>query len=79
VKRPGDLVDAIETASEHLVTVHVPVESRIDWASALTTMQKVGYEGPLIVDPPPRTSTKEMLRLARAARERFEKQLCTSI
>ncbi|HMD36072.1 MAG TPA: hypothetical protein VKH42_13940 [Vicinamibacterales bacterium] len=79
VKRPGELADAIEMASEHLVTMRVPVESRIDWASALTTVQKVGYEGPLIVDPPPRTSTKEMLKLARAARERFEKQLCTFI
>jgi len=77
VKRAGDIADAIETVSEHLVTMHLPVESRIDWPSALTTVQKVGYEGPLIVDPPPRTSTREMLRLARAARERFEKQLCT--
>jgi len=77
VKR--DLVDAIEIASEHLVTMRLPVESRIDWTSALTTVQKVGYEGPMFVDPPPRTSTKEMLRLARAARERFEKQLCTFI
>ena len=79
VKRAGDLADAIETASEHLVMMRVPVESRIDWPSALTTVQKVGYEGPLIVDPPPRTSTREMLRLARTARERFEKQLCTFI
>jgi sugar phosphate isomerase/epimerase len=78
VKRPDELADAIETASEHLVTMHLPVESRIDWASALTTLQKVGYEGPLIVEPPPRTSPKDMLRLAREARERFEKQLCTS-
>jgi len=77
VKRPAELVDALETASEHLVAVHAPVESRIDWAATLTTIQKVGYEGPLIVDPPPRASTKEMLKLARAARERFEKQLCT--
>ena len=78
VKRPADLVDAIETASEHLVTLHVPVESRIDWAAALTTVQKVGYEGPMIVDPPPRTSTKEMLRLARAAREQMERCLAES-
>ena len=77
VKR--DLVDAIEIASEHLVTMRVPVESRIDWTAALTTVLKVGYEGPLVVDPPPRASTKEMLRLARAAGERFEKQLCTFI
>jgi len=79
VKRPAELPDAIEMASEHLVAMHVPVESRIDWPSALTTIQKVGYEGPLIVEPPPRTSTKDMLTLARAARERFEKQLCTFI
>ena len=77
VKRPGDLADAIETASEHLVSMHAPVESRIDWRSALTTVQKVGYEGAVIVDPPPRASSREMLRLARDARERFEKQLCT--
>ena len=79
VKRPAELPDAIEMASEHLVAMHVPVESRIDWPSALTTIQKVGYEGPLIVEPPPRTSTKDMLTLARAARERFEKHLCTFI
>jgi sugar phosphate isomerase/epimerase len=78
-QRDGSLAEAIEIASEHLVAVRVPVESRIDWASALTTVQKVGYEGPMIVEPPPRTSTKEMLRLAREARERFEKLLCTSI
>jgi len=77
VRRPGEIPDAIEMASEHLVAMHLPVESRIDWASALTTLQKVGYEGPLIVEPPARTSAKEMLRLALGARERFEKQLCT--
>jgi sugar phosphate isomerase/epimerase len=77
VRRPGDLADAIEMASEHLVAMHLPVESRIDWPSALTTLQKVGYEGPLIVDAPARTSAKDMLTLARGARERFEKQLCT--
>jgi sugar phosphate isomerase/epimerase len=77
VTRPAELADALETASEHLVAVHAPVESRIDWASALTTLQKVGYEGTLIVDPPRRASAKDMLILARAARERFEKQLCT--
>ena len=76
-QREGDLVDAIETVSEHLLAMRVPAESRIDWASALTTVQKVGYDGPILIDPPARTSTKEMLRLARAARERFEKQLCT--
>ncbi len=57
----GDLVDAIETVSEHLVTTHVhdnrgrtddhllPFEGTIDWPGALTAIQKVGYEGTLLL------------------------------
>ena len=53
----GDLLDAIETVSEHFVTTHVhdnrgraddhlvPFEGTIDWPAALTAVQKVGYEG----------------------------------
>jgi sugar phosphate isomerase/epimerase len=78
-QRDGDLVDAIETVSEHLVATHLPIENRIDWPSALTAVQKVGYEGPMIFDLAPRGSSKEMLQQARKARERFEKLLCTSI
>jgi sugar phosphate isomerase/epimerase len=44
------LVDAIEMVSEHLVEVRIPVESTIDWPAVLTTLQKVGYEGPLVFD-----------------------------
>ena len=55
----GDLVDAVETVSEHLLTTHVhdnrgrtddhllPFEGTIDWPGALTAIQKVGYEGTL--------------------------------
>lgn len=71
-ERDGDLIDAIETVSEHLVSAHIPLENRINWASALTTVQKVGYEGPLIFDLAPRGSSKELLRQARKARERME-------
>jgi len=74
-QRDGDLVDAIETVSEHLVSTHLPVESRIDWPSALTTVQKVGYEGPMIFDLAPRGSPKDLLQQARKARERMEKLL----
>jgi sugar phosphate isomerase/epimerase len=54
----GDVADAIETVSEHLITTHVhdnngkkddhlvPFEGRINWDIALMTMQKVGYDGP---------------------------------
>jgi len=71
-QRDGDLIDTIETVSEHLVSAHIPLENRIDWPSVLTTVQKVGYEGPMIFDLAPRGSSKELLQLARKQRERME-------
>jgi sugar phosphate isomerase/epimerase len=59
--------------AEHLIAVRVPVESAIDWAAALTTVQKIGYEGPLVFDTDARGSTKETLARAKAARERMER------
>ena len=53
---------AIETVAEHLVTTHVhdnagkrddhlvPFDGRIDWNGALTTMQKVGYDGTYLME-----------------------------
>jgi len=81
-RRDGDVIDAIEAVSEHLVSAHVPLDSGIDWPAALTTVQKVGYEGPMIFDVPSRGlsgSTRTLLQQARTMRERFEKLLCTSI
>jgi sugar phosphate isomerase/epimerase len=78
-QRDGDVIDAIETVSEHLVSAHLPLESRIDWPSALTTVQKVGYEGPMIFDLTARGSSRDLLQQTRKARERFEKLLCTYI
>ncbi len=73
--REGDLVEAIEIVAEHLVAVRVPVDSNIDWASVMTTVQKVGYEGALVFDGQWRGSTKEYLARARAAREKMERWL----
>lgn len=73
-QRDGDLVDAIETASEHLVSVRLPVDGRIDWPSALTAVQKVGYEGPLLLELS-RGAPRVLLQQARQARERFERLL----
>jgi sugar phosphate isomerase/epimerase len=78
-QRGGDLVDTIETVSEHLITTHVPVDSAIDWPPALTAVQKVGYEGPFVFDIGGRVAVRETLQRARKVRERFEKLLCTSI
>jgi sugar phosphate isomerase/epimerase len=81
----GDLIDAIETVSEHLVTTHVhdnrgraddhlvPFEGTIDWPAALTTIQKVGYDGPLMLEIAAHGSAKETLARAQQARHRMER------
>lgn len=83
----GDLLDAIETVSEHLIATHVhdnrgrqddhllPFEGTIDWAGALTAIQKVGFEGTLMLEIAGRGASRETLQRARKARERMEKLL----
>jgi sugar phosphate isomerase/epimerase len=83
----GDIVDAIETVSEHLVATHVhdnrgrtddhlvPFEGTIDWASALTAVQKIGYDGTLLLEIAAHGSPKETLARAQKARERMERLL----
>ena len=83
----GDLVDAIETVSGHLATTHVhdnrgtaddhlvPFDGTIDWPSGLTAIQKVGYDGTLLLEIAAHASTKETLKKARKARERMERLL----
>lgn len=69
--RGGGLVDAIELAAEHLWAARIPADGPIDWPSTLTTLQKVGYEGPMIFDLAPRGSSKALLQRARKTRERM--------
>ena len=83
----GDLVDAIETVSGHLITTHVhdnrgrtddhlvPFDGTIDWPSALTAVQKIGYDGPLMLEINARGTTKETLARARQVRQRMEQFL----
>jgi sugar phosphate isomerase/epimerase len=83
----GDLVDAIETVSGHLLTTHVhdnrgrtddhllPFEGTIDWPAAVTALQKVGYDGTLLFEIAGHGSAKETLQRARKARERIERLL----
>jgi sugar phosphate isomerase/epimerase len=71
----GDLVDAIESASEYLIAARVPAESAIDWAGVMTTVRKVGYEGPLTIDAAGGGTAKDALARARKARERIERLL----
>ena len=80
----GDVADAIELVSGHLAAmdVHdnrgrgddhlVPFDGAIDWPSALTTVQKVGYDGALTLELSSRGATKDTLARARDARRRME-------
>lgn len=86
----GDVVDAIETVSEHLVATHVhdnrgraddhlmPFEGTIDWPAALTAVQKIGYDGPFMLEIAAAGSTKDTLALAQKAREKMERWLTST-
>jgi sugar phosphate isomerase/epimerase len=83
----GDVIDAVETVSEHLIATHVhdnrgraddhllPFDGTIDWAGTLLAVQKVGYEGPFMFEIVPSGSTRETLAKARKSREQMEKLL----
>jgi sugar phosphate isomerase/epimerase len=83
----GDVLDAIEIVSGHLVAAHVhdnrgrtddhlvPFEGTIDWPGAMTAVQKVGYDGPFVLELAAQGQTKEILKKARRARERLERLL----
>jgi sugar phosphate isomerase/epimerase len=74
----GGLVDAIEMTSEHLVAARAQADGAFDWAAVMTTVQKVGYEGPVIVDAGPGRATKDSLVRARQAREKMERWLTST-
>jgi sugar phosphate isomerase/epimerase len=80
----GDVVDAVEHVSGHLITTHVhdndrrgdshlaPFDGRIDWAPALTALQKIGYDGTLLFELAETAPPREVLGKARAVRARFD-------
>jgi sugar phosphate isomerase/epimerase len=80
----GDVLDAIEEASGHLVTTHVhdnhgtrdehlpPGEGSIDWSAALFAMQKIGYDGVFLFELADAGAPAEQLRRAQAACRRLE-------
>lgn len=80
----GDVVEAIETVSEHLTGAHVhdnrgrtddhllPFEGSIDWPAALTALQKVGYDGVVVFEVDGRGGHKAVLQRLRHVRQRME-------
>ena len=86
----GDVVDAIEAASEHVIATHlhdnrgrddahlVPGQGTIDWSAALIAMQKIGYPGTYVMELANTGTPAGVLEEARRARQRFERALADS-
>jgi sugar phosphate isomerase/epimerase len=80
----GDVVDAIETCSGHLITTHlhdnrgrsddhlVPGKGVIDWDATVLAFQKIGYDGAWMFELAATPERKATLEQAVKARERFE-------
>jgi sugar phosphate isomerase/epimerase len=83
----GDLLDAIETVSGHLITTHVhdnrgtaddhlmPFDGTIDWPAAMTAVQKIGYDRTLVFEIAARGPSKQTLARAQHARKKMERLL----
>ncbi len=87
----GDVADAIETVAGHVIVVHahdnrgrsddhlVPFEGTIDWPASMTALQKVGFDGPVVLELASGTgTTKDILTRASRARTRLEALLADS-
>lgn len=85
----GDVIDAIETVAEHIAAVHahdnhgrddehlVPFEGTIDWPGALTALQKIGYDAPVVMELVARGSSLDTLARASTATRRMAQLLTT--
>lgn len=83
----GDVVDAIETCSGHLVSTHlhdnrgrtddhlVPGQGVVDWDATLLAFQKVGYDGAWMFELAVAAERRSVLERAVKARQRFESLL----
>jgi sugar phosphate isomerase/epimerase len=83
----GEVADAIETVSGHLVTTHIhdndgkrdqhltPFAGSLDWPGTLMGFQKIGYDGVLLMELANTDDPRRVLDRARRARSRFEEIL----
>lgn len=85
----GDVAEAIETISGHLVTTHVhdnggsrddhlvPFEGSLDWSVAMMATQKVGYDGVLMFEVAATGNPVDVLKKTATARGRLEQLFVT--
>jgi sugar phosphate isomerase/epimerase len=83
----GDVVDAIETCSGHIITTHlhdnrgksddhlVPGQGVIDWDATVLAFQKIGYDGDWMFELGVAAERRPVLVKAQKARERLESLL----
>ena len=83
----GDVGDAIESCSGHIVTTHLhdnrrksddhlaPGQGNIDWPATLMEFQKVGYDGVWMFEVANASEPKSVLEKTERARKRFESLL----
>lgn len=83
----GDLGDAIEACSGHLVTTHLhdnrgktddhltPGAGSINWPSTLMSLQKIGYDGTWLFEVANTSTPQGVLEKTEKARRQFEKLL----
>lgn len=86
----GDLNDAIESCSGHILTTHLhdnggktddhfaPGEGSIDWPATLMELQKVGYDGVWMFEVANTSTPKAVLEKVERARRRFDSLLSIS-
>ena len=80
----GDTADAIEIASEYLITTHVhdnrrqnddhlvPFQGNINWAATIMALEKIGYDGVLMYEVKAAERPRGVLERAVEARKRLE-------
>ena len=85
----GDLGEAIETVSGHLLTTHVhdnggrrddhlvPFAGTIEWEAAMMSTQKIGYDGIFMLEVGDTGDPVDVLKRSVKARERLEKTFVT--
>ena len=83
----GDLGDAIEACSGHLVTTHLhdnrgktdehlpPGAGAINWPATLMSLQKIGYDGTWLFEVANTSTPRTVLEKTEKARRQFEKLL----
>jgi sugar phosphate isomerase/epimerase len=81
----GDTADAIETASEYLITTHihdnrrqkddhlVPFEGNLNWDATIMALQKIGYDGVLMYEVRETNGAANTLERCVHARKRIER------